>query len=82
MAFENRDATENVNVDIDTTVESIVFLRDRSYDDGGVKLDILVIREVDGVTVTTKVPRAIVISNWPGSSKTLQAHLLSIIDIT
>lgn len=80
MAFSSRDITENVNVDRVTTSERILFERDRSHDDGGPKLNVWVIKEIDGVRDQIQVPRDTLIANWPGSAKSLKNWLLAILD--
>ena len=83
MAFDARDhQVENPTVEVET-VERIEFVRDRNLP--GVKLRIHVTVQTtcggDVVRKITKsVPAAVVDANWPGTARTLEAHLLRIID--
>lgn len=78
MAFETKDSEGQVLTA--DTVEEVRFVRTRNLDDGGVKLSVMVTHEVNGHRVVKRVPRAKVTSGWPGTSKTLKAHLFAAID--
>ncbi len=78
MAFDDRDTSIPRAGNELSSVERIIFKRNRSL--SGVQLELITISHVDGVQVAKKVPADIVDAAWPGGSKTLKNHLLSIID--
>ena len=82
MAFDEKDTTEQKQVDEVQAVQEISFRRNENLED--VKLTIAVVKNVtiDGQVqqVSGRVPEAVVNAAWPGSAKTLKEHLLAIID--
>jgi hypothetical protein len=82
MALEQKDTTTPVSANRVKTTEEIIFRRDRALPAPG--LEIIVVSEtlVDGQRQRTsrRVPQATVVNAWPGAQRTLEAHLLTIID--
>ena len=82
MAFDEKDVTEQVQVDEVQAVQEISFRRNANLE--GVKLTISVVKNVciDGQIhqVSGDVPSSIVDAAWPGNVRTLKQHLFSIID--
>jgi hypothetical protein len=78
MAFDDRDTSTPRTGNALASVEEVTFRRNRALP--GVPLDIIVTSLVDGERVSGRVPAATVDAGWPGTSKTLKAHLLAIID--
>lgn len=80
MAFDARDATVQLPAHaVDTTVEEVRFVRSRDL--AGAKLEILVLKRVDGRRRVFKVPQATVNAAWAsGVTRTLPNTLLAIID--
>ncbi len=92
MAFKDRDTSKPRTGNVETTVEEIIFRRDRNagitegvdgepdIDDGGPPLVVIVTKLEDGHRRSYRVPRAKVIGGWPGNAKTLKSTLLAVID--
>lgn len=83
MALEEKTVSTPATGTRTDEVEEIIFRRNRSLPAPG--LEIIVVRSV-GINggerhrTSKRVPQATVVAGWPGQSRTLQAHLLSIID--
>lgn len=78
MPFESRDTSVQETVTKVGTVEEITFRRNRDLP--GVKMEIIVTVIEDGHKRSKRVPAAKVDAGWPGTSKTLRAHLFAAID--
>lgn len=82
MAFEEKDTSASVQVTQAAEVEEIVFRRNRE-DPTGPPLIIVTKLETTGSEKhrrSYRVPVATVAAAWPGTAKTLRAHLSDAID--
>lgn len=76
--FNDRDTSGQVTIAQTVTVEEITFKRYRGY--AGAPLTVSVTKVIDGVAVIHRVPQSQVDAAWPGTARTLKAHLLACID--
>ena len=77
MGFDERDATAQVDVTTRPT-EARITRNDEHMQ--GPPVDIFAVREVDGKAQHLEVPRAAVVANWDGPTKTLKEWALLIVD--
>ncbi len=78
--FEDRDTTEEVTEDRDTSWEEIIFRRNREHDDDGPDFDVIVLRMCGGEKRSFRVPRDKILAASPGEEKLIDDHLLAAID--
>jgi hypothetical protein len=83
MALEEKTVTTPVAGNRVDEVEEIIFRRDRTLPAPGLHIIVVRSQGLDGGErhrSSKRVPQAVVAAGWPGNARTLQAHLLSIID--
>ncbi len=78
MSFEARDTSTQETVDKLDSAEEVTYRRNRNLP--GVQLEVIVTRIVDGHKQSFQVPANKVDAGWPGSAKTLRAHLYDAFD--
>jgi hypothetical protein len=81
-AFDDKDTSVQASVTRGDIVEEITFRRNRHLPDPGLVIIVTRRLTVNGEQrlVSKRVPRAAVEAGWPGTARTLKAHLGIIID--
>ena len=79
MAFDSLETSTPRSGDLETSVEEIIFRRNREI--GGEELEVIVTKMEDGDRRSHRVPQAAVDAAYDGSAKKLKTHLDELADL-